>query len=288
MSGEGEIASEASVSAGRRRRVLLAAALATGASGTLGLTLAGAQSAQTLDPSGRPPFVPSAGDWEGHVGALHASFTLVPATSDAVGAGASAYAVADLVIQVPSGCPVSTSSARDASFLVFPDTPALAIAPDGTFPFAATPLRGWLSAAGRAVTLAPFGKGRKNPHCTGTLRFSMAPAQRQTVDDGTWMVTGAADAGATFTVTAAGRVVSGLPIAAAVPACPDGSGTPFTGMATMFVKAGGKAAESLTGPNGKLHIALAFSGADSVQGSFTATKKGCMPGVMDFTARLSS
>jgi hypothetical protein len=267
---------------------VLTAALTTAVGfGTLGLTLAGAQSRPSIQPSGRTPFVPSAGDWEGRVGALHASFSLVPASSDAVGAGASAYAVADMVIQVPSDCPASTSSATDADFLVFPDTPALAIAPDGTFPFAATPLRGWLSAAGRAVALAPFGKGRRNPRCTGTLRFSMTPGQRRTVDDGTWTVAGGDEAGATFTVTASGRVVNGLPLGAVVPACPDGSGTPFNGMAAMFVKPGGNAVESVTGPNGKLQIKLAFGGADTASGSFTATKKGCMSGTLTFTARLS-
>jgi hypothetical protein len=217
-------------------------------------------------------FVPAVGDWEGTANGFPASFALVYNTR-AANRGRSPYAFQDMTLLEPASCPAASFRYTDA---VISARPALTpLGAGGRFPLASFAVTGSLTGAASATLKGsysvPSEPGAEG--CSGTLVWRMRPVRRRAVADGTWTLRYSDGEKKTLTVSAGGRLATGVASPANAPGCDEQAGG-----ADLFIGASGAA--SFAEPNG-FSVSLTFAattatGTLSVGSRCTATLSGSL------------
>ncbi len=259
-----------------------------GAVGAALIVLAGAQASRTdaasrsgrapITSAGQKPFVPAVGDWEGTVDGFPASFELVYEPGFVV-YQRPPYGYEDLTTMDPASCPLAANR-YSATVVGRDDVTPLGIG--GTLPLAAEGIGGRILGPGSATLSSSFdtGRGGGNAACSGTLTRSMHPAKRRTVDDGAWTLRFADGETQTLTVSAGGRVATGIEFPRALGRC----GGPY-GNLNLFIGPNGRA--SLKGPGGAYTLSLGFTGATRASGALTTSRGSCRGFRLGITASLA-
>jgi hypothetical protein len=247
----------------------------------IGLALAAAPSASAgghhrlpLRPHGHKPFVPRTGDWEGVADGFPASFELKYKPGFAV-FGLAPYEFGNLVTLEPSTCPVS--SARYAESVIAQNSLS-SLKPSGVFPLHSFGFSGKISGRRMAglKTMIDFPAMEGQQGCQTTLDWVMHPAARQPVDDGIWTLKLSDGETQTFTVSADGRLATGLGFPVPSAQC---SSQPQGG-ADLFIQASGMAS-LVDAPDG-VNVSVNFASAKSATGQF-----GTGPCAVTLTASLT-
>lgn len=262
MTEMGDIGTERAGTGRRAVRGLTAAVAAGLCLGLPGVAVSASGSAPAqLTPAHGGPFAPVRGDWEGSADGFPVSFQ-VGTTGDA-----SPRVTFDrLVALVPASCPVSASTYSEQ--IMDSTRPALVPA-NGTFKVFA------FSGAFTGPRTVKLSERYRSGRCTGTLRWTLHPARRTTVTDGTWRLRFAGGETATAHVAAGGRVLTGLRLPRALKAC---NGT--SGNVDLFIGPSGRARLSSSAVRVAMRLARR-----SATGTVNAGGAGCRSGPISFTAR---
>jgi hypothetical protein len=230
-----------------------------------------------IRPAHGRPFVPAIGDWEGSINGFPSSFELVYKPAFQIFRRAP-YGFEDLTTIEPSSCPVSGSLYSEGVIGQQPDITPLGLG--GAFPPGYS-VSGAIRAAGVASLSAAFNTDPEtgNPLCRGTLRWTLHPASRHPVDDGSWTLRFANGESETLSVTGGGRLATGFSFPLALYQC----GGPAGGV-DLFVQASGDAVYSE--PASGLTVRLSFAAAKTASGEITANTIGCGSYTLAMTAAL--
>ncbi|MGA2321976.1 MAG: hypothetical protein ABSG95_14780 [Solirubrobacteraceae bacterium] len=216
------------------------------------------------------PFLPAIGDWEGTFAGYSASFELTY-EPQYVSFRRPPYGYEDLTLLKPAvdpqepGCPFAP---RSASWDVIAQNEPAPLGVGGSFPLAGFRVSGGIEGPDSAsISTREEFPGRKSAACVRTLRWTMHPAQRRTVDDGSWMLRFSDGETEQFSVSDGGRLATGIGYPAALGKC----GGPI-GSVDLFVGASGIA--SFHEPRERLAVSLNFS-AEAAGGQIIASAARC-------------
>jgi hypothetical protein len=219
-----------------------------------------------IEPAHGRPFVPAQGDWEGTARGLAASFQLSFDERLAPRPGVPQYGVSHVVLLLPDACPVSAAdyNAEEVSASI-----PTQIGAHGALTLTKFGVRGALTSRRTATISVHY----RSAGCSGTLTWTLHPASRVTVDDGSWTARFADGERERFSVTSAGRLAEGLNLPNMMQACGGVQGT-----LVMFIPADGVA----TFDNADLKATLRFSAATA--GGTLNSSAGCPGGPIHFSA----
>ena len=133
---------------------------------------------RVIQPLSGKSFIPTVGDWEGTADGFPASFELRYDPALRGQPGIPRYGLSQIVIFLPSACPVNASRYRETFIEGNPDQ----LGAHGSLQLAEFGISGRFGAAKAATMASRFAL----PACRGTLTWHMVPAARRRVDDGTW------------------------------------------------------------------------------------------------------
>jgi hypothetical protein len=191
------------------------------------------------------------GDWEGTANGFPASFALVYNPRLATH-GRPPYGFQDMTLLEPGSCPVASARYTEA---VISARPALTpLAGGGRFPLESLGVSGIVTGSTSATLIAAYSflaEPGAAAGCSGRLVWSMHPAHRRSVADGTWRVTFGDGETSTFAVGAGGRLATGISSPANAPGCNE-----QVGGADVFIGANGSA--GFVEPNG-FSLSMAFA-----------------------------
>ena len=208
----------------------------------------------TITPPGGAPFLPTLGDWEGTANGFPASFQLL------YDPHSSSYEFKDMVLLQPNGCPVSSWHYSEG--LVSPHR-LRTLRRDGTYGLTNAGLGGGLTGPHSALLTHSYNAGSGS--CSGALKWKLHPAQRRTVQDGTWKLQFADGESKKFTVLAGGRLATSIGLPSELASCRGPSGA-----VDLFIAANGQARVSQP----DVAVSLKFS-ATSASGEITVPGGSC-------------
>lgn len=230
-------------------------------------------------------FVPLTGDWEGEVDGLPASFQIVYKPGLAALYHRSPYGVANLLMFLPTACPVSPIAYQEETIAEAPDLAMLEA--DGRYGLTKTEnVYGGLTGPHTAILSQPldlYGLLEAD-RCPTKLTWKMHPAERQPVSDGTWSLAFADGESATFIVSAGGRLARDIPLPAGLgtESCPGPSGG-----VDLFVHPNRTASQ--TDSRLGMAVNVKFTSRSTAVGQFSLAAQGssCPARTLTLTAHLS-
>ncbi len=223
-----------------------------------------------IQPLSGKSFIPTVGDWEGTADGFPASFELRYDPALRGQPGIPRYGLSQIVIFLPSACPVNASRYRETFIEGNPDQ----LGAHGSLALAEFGISGRFGAAKAATMASRFAL----PACRGTLTWHMVPAARRRVDDGTWTARFTGGERERFTVEDGGRVAVGLALPRLLASCNGASGG-----VNLFIGASGVSRYS----SAVVRLKLTFSGR-AATGTLDSGDGGCHGGPIRFTASTAS
>lgn len=157
-------------------------------------------------------FIPVQGDWEGTADGFAASFNLIVDAVRQQRAGVPRYGIQDFVMLRPLACP--PDPAHYGESILSGRLPSV-LGDHGSLGLDRFGLAGALTGR-RSATLAA---GYSLPSCHGTLSWSMHPAVRRTVANGTWSVRYSDGEHSRFHVQAGGRLATSINLPHSIARC---------------------------------------------------------------------
>jgi hypothetical protein len=219
-----------------------------------------------IRPAHGKPFVPVQGDWEGTAAGLAASFQLSFDERLPQRPGIPRYGFSQVVLLLPASCPVRAAvyNVEQAGTGV-----PTQIGAHGALALTKYGVTGTLTSPRTATMSVRYGSGG----CHRTLTWTLHPASRVTVDDGSWTARFKDRELEPFVVTGAGRLAEGLNLPNLMRACGG-----VQGALVVFIGADGIA----TFDGADLKATLRFS-ATRAAGTLNSGS-GCPGGPIHFSA----
>jgi hypothetical protein len=214
-------------------------------------------------------FIPAQGDWEGMANGFAASFDLILDAVHQQRAGVPQYGIQDLVMLRPLACP--PDPAHYGESILGGRLPS-ALGDHGSLGLQRFGLQGALT--GRRTTTL---QGTYSlPSCHGMLTWTMHPAVRRTVANGTWAVHYSDGEHSAFRVQAGGRLATSIKLPRSIAPC-----NGLMGTLDVFIGINGGSAIAQSGVTLKLRFA-------NGKATGTLSAQGCSGGPTRVTANHSS